>query len=817
MQDIQLIFNPGKGSVPLSRITAVVGDRVGAMPQATRSGYTFDGWYLTANGDPAAPDAIRITSETVLDMTLLDGKAEDVVLVAKWKKTAASSASKKSSSLKKQKRAIAVLVLLAVLLGAGLGVVNVIVDIYQFEDLDGTEYTIRKSAGVYGLYKDGELCSVTEEGYYITTLGTQVKIDEKTGEYDIYAVVDTSGVEDTRYVGTNPRLLMFKRLTYDWSSTTDDSTVIKRIDVYNQHGDFHVIRRSYNKNEVNDEGKLTNRYNQFQLEGNDVAVFMDTPFTELASACGNTLTHRRLENPVMENGSIKYSEYGLVPERRVEKDENGNDKLDEEGNPIYYDYVPTRYTITAMAPDPKTGVDTYTVIIGDATVTGSYYARFEGRDTVYVLQELYMDRILEPAESLVTPMIVTPLALNDYFQVTNFTYRSDIDYYGFYRDLVLELIGFDIDTIDPDENGGVSPEAQAKIDEAVKKMGEMSDTDFAALYEKHLQGNSRVVTAFSFLDMDLRKDTLYSSVPYQMASDYMAGYLPNSDNIGSVLQSLSSMVFNGVVALSPDEDDLDRYGLTEPAHDFSFIHTNVDGDEFNNHFIVSEKTEDGVYYAYSERYDMIVSIPENQMPYLEWEEIDWYDREYFQVNVAHILSLKMEGKGMDAPLLFELDNSLSDQSAGLNSEKLKISVNGEPVDYRIWVTKPSGSRVEESSTYNFKRFIHSLLSASMEGETDLTEEEMTALRNSPEEDCVLKLTAIMDDGKGTTKYAIYRFYRYTERKAYMTVEVLDSPDAVGDPTKGQGSFYVLSSFCDKLIADAYRFINQEEVIVDSKN
>ena len=111
----------------------------------------------------------------------------------------------------------------------------------------------------------------------------------------------------------------------------------------------------------------------------------------------------------------------------------------------------------------------------------------------------------------------------------------------------------------------------------------------------------------------------------------------------------------------------------------------------------------------------------------------------------------------------------------------------------------------------------SLLVASMEGNTDLSEEQMEALRNSPEENCVLKLTVLCDDGQGNTQYNVYRFYRYTERKAYFTVEVLDSPTDTGNPTEAQGVFYVLRSFCDKLIADAYRFMEGTEIVVDSKN
>jgi uncharacterized repeat protein (TIGR02543 family) len=152
MQEIQLIFNPGKGSVSLSRITAVVGDRVGAMPQATRKGYDFAGWYLTSNGDPHAEDAIRVTAETVLDLNLLGGSLADVTLVAKWNKIPSKSAAgKKASSLKKQKRAIAALIVLAVILGAALGVVSFIVDIYQYEDLDGVEYTIVKQSDILAI------------------------------------------------------------------------------------------------------------------------------------------------------------------------------------------------------------------------------------------------------------------------------------------------------------------------------------------------------------------------------------------------------------------------------------------------------------------------------------------------------------------------------------------------------------------------------------------------------------------------------------------------------------------------------------------
>ena len=186
-------------------------------------------------------------------------------------------------------------------------------------------------------------------------------------------------------------------------------------------------------------------------------------------------------------------------------------------------------------------------------------------------------------------------------------------------------------------------------------------------------------------------------------------------------------------------------------------------------------------------------------------------------NIAHVQEIKLEGAGVQTPIIFALDNSKSDQSEGMNSDKLEIYANGKLMDYTLTVTKPSGSQATETSTYNFKRFFQALLTASMEGNAELSEEEMQSFRETPDSECYLKITIHADDGKGETADLVYRFYRYTERKAYMTVEVLGGTDDSGAPQNGQGVFYVLRSFCDKLIADAYRFMEGTEIVVDSKS
>ncbi len=787
-KEIQLRFDPGKGSVDLPSITAYRGDRIGTLPKPQRRGYVFKGWYTTPQG--VDTDALRISSETVVDELIYDG----MTLYAYWEAPEKSPRVKnKKTSLSTQKRAVWVTAILAVLLIVGLVVVKYIVDIYSYIDTDGTKYTIKKFDGVYGLYYDGDICDINEDGYYLTRFGNQLTVDPETGEYKIYAVVD---VEGTEQVGANQRVLMFKQLTYDASSTKDATRIIQSIDIQNQHG--HIVY---------ERGKNSN---DFLIKGHESTFLNRELFAQLSNGCGYTISQMRLSDPVrLSDGSLDLAEYGLAPEVRT--------RTDEEGNEETYDYTPTRYTITTLSGDK------YTVILGDATVSGAgYYAMYEGRDKIYILSSVNLDAaVLQPAETLATPMIVYPMSMNAYFNVSNFTYRTDINYQRILADMVMELTGYDISDLTPDPETGKYPEEAAeKIKEAQDILAKEDPEVTAKRYDRLLEKNSHLMTAFTYIDLTERENTLDSTIPYLMASEYMEGYFPNSDNISEVLYNLYDTTFNRVVKLGPSDDDLYEYGLEEAAHILSFTYTDASGQQFSNYVEISARTEDGVYYAYSPHHDMIVEVAENSFAFLEWEEIDWYEREYFLANIAHCQSIKLEGASMEKPILFVLDNSKSDQSEKINSDNLEIYYEGKLMDYSILVTKPSGTVTTETAPYNFRRFYQALLTASVAGTVDLTEEEMAALRQTPDENCQLKLTILLDDGKGTedsTRYAVYRFYQITERKSYMTIELLNSPEDEGNPENGQGIFYVSRTFCDKLIADAYRFINEEEIIVSSKN
>lgn len=516
--------------------------------------------------------------------------------------------------LKRQRVAIVFVTLGIVALVAALIAVSYLVDIYTFEDVDGTVYYAKKDGGEYGLYyKGGEMCDKNSEGYYQTALGTMVSVDKKSGECKIYAYVHTS---DTEVRGWGEFVLMFKQLTYDHGSTKDESKIIKSIEVHNAHGTYTFLR----------DEKMN-----FVIKGSEGTPYNKESFAQLAVACGYTLSTRRLEKPKkLDNGEIDFAEYGLAPDKRVrlEKDENG------EEIEVEYDYEPTWYIITTM-----TG-ESHKVYIGDKTVTGTgYYARYEGRDTIYVLGTNGMDGfLLDSVESYITPTIVYPMRSVDYFNVRDFMIYGKIDYTKIY-------------TVLYEKYGVVNIE---ELDEETKKQ---FNEDYAKLFEEH----SRKICDFSYLGLDGRTGTLFAHTPYINGLDYAEGYYLNTNSLDIVLASFYDTDFTGVVKLSPTEDDLDKYGIVYSDYVVMFYYETTDAEGktvYAENFVrISPKSEDGIYYAYSEFYDMIVGVKADCFEYLEWEEIKWYETSYIQTDISYVEKIQIESPAFKVD--FELEDSAS--------------------------------------------------------------------------------------------------------------------------------------------------------------
>lgn len=264
----------------------------------------------------------------------------------------------------RQKKTVIAIACAILLLVVALLVVRRLVSIYDFNDVDGTKYTIKRDGGLYALFDENgyRLDTVLEDGkaYFVTDAGTMVSLSSSGGA-SIYAVVDT---DEGEAVSAYNRLLVFPKV---------ESEAVKSIRVSNTHGSYTFERKN----------------NRMVIRGHEEVSYVADSYAYLASLCGSLV--------VMDNGRFpaktveKYglAEYGLAQPQAT-------------------------FTVTTMAGK------VYTVHVGDPIVSGSgYYVQLEGRETVYIVNAYYA-MLLEPIESFITPVLVYGATSNNYPEVRDF-------------------------------------------------------------------------------------------------------------------------------------------------------------------------------------------------------------------------------------------------------------------------------------------------------------------------------------------------------------------------------------------------------------
>ncbi|MBR5124695.1 MAG: hypothetical protein IKU90_06140, partial [Clostridia bacterium] len=420
--------------------------------------------------------------------------------------------------------------------------------------------------------------------------------------------------------------------------------------VYNSHGKYTFARYNADGNK--------DIHGDFVITHSPLTAYNQELFASLYVGAGYTLSMMKLEDPIKDaNG--EFSEYGLVEETRVRThDENGN----ELETPEEYQYVPAYYILTDGTNNR------YKVIIGDPLVTGGgYYAQYVDlsgetavkRDAVYVLDTETGLALTAPIEDYVTPILTYPMTMNTYFDVDRFT------------------IG-------------------------VMKDGKLPGDD--DLYEKKI--------TFTYIDLALRENTLQASFPYEFSID-LDGYTPSSNNIDYVLQKMYSPTLNAVKILAPSEKDLAEYGIYaqelnedgtpkvdekgNPVYtpfskytiSFNYDVTDDNGkylSTINQMILISEKNEEGNYYAYTVisnlvkkngeekleilyTYDMVVEVSGHDLVFLEWEQFEWINSSYINANIAYVTEITLNSPNYNAS--FILDNSMSNQTE-TNSSLIQV-------------------------------------------------------------------------------------------------------------------------------------------------
>ena len=174
------------------------------------------------------------------------------------------------------------------------------------------------------------------------------------------------------------------------------------------------------------------------------------------------------------------------------------------------------------------------------------------------------------------------------------------------------------------------------------------------------------------------------------------------------------------------------------------------------------------------------------------------------------------------------------------------------LDYTIVHTYTNDAGKEKTKTYtgteNFRKLYGDLLYYSIEGDVDPEEFEknigmsMEDYIKQGDGVCQAMITYHVSDMADMTnlessvssnkekepeiKYwqesngmdVVIRFYRYSERKTMITIEVIEEYDEKGNPISkpenAAGRFYVLSTYLDQLMRDAEKVVAGELVRVD---
>lgn len=281
--------------------------------------------------------------------------------------------SSKKTLAGRQKQAVFIALAAILLLVIALFVVRYLVSIYEFVDADGTEYTVKRQDGVYGLFdKSGNRMSTTvEDGkkYFVTEAGTLVSVSESGGT-SVYAVVDTEGGE---IASEYNRLMIFPKI---------ETAQIRSIRVTNEHGTFTFARTK--------SGNMA-------IQGYESVAYSREAYSYLSSLCGSMVVMNggRYTAEVIDTYGLE--EYGL-------------------------DEPQATFTITSAAGK------SYTVLVGDMIVSGNgYYVMLEGRETVYIVNAYY-SVLLNAVESYVEPALIYGMDVNNYPEVQNFrVYRYTYD------------------------------------------------------------------------------------------------------------------------------------------------------------------------------------------------------------------------------------------------------------------------------------------------------------------------------------------------------------------------------------------------------
>ena len=728
---------------------------------------------------------------------------------------------RRRSVAKMQRNWIIALSVIVVLLIVAFCVVDYIVGLIYFEDLDGTTYVIKQKNGIYVMCEKGgdtldlSVSADTSKNIYIyvTDLGTEVEVNHETGVSKIYSVVDT---EEGEEVGTANRIQMYKQIKQD---------NIDKLEIHNEHGSFTFY--------VDKDG-------DFQIKGYEGTPFSQVMFSSLAVSCGYSLSTRKIQEPIKDENGL-YTEYGLAPETRV--DEDGNE----------YQYEPCWYRITDLDGTART------VYIGDAVPSRTgYYAKLTDRDAVYVLNFSVEGNILgmydgktydsiesvlhEPIESFVTPLVTYPMEMNNYFDVQTFTIWLGETFLSIPEDATEEeLEGYDLDPIvsftywDLDERTGTF----------------YANTPYVLSFpEGYVADDAAIDGCLQSFYMLSPKRVVKLGVTEEVLKEY------GLDEPEYVIYFKFQSEIEHLIFISEETEDGTRY-MTSGIYDFI---VEVDRSQLSFLGFTEDDWVNDMYFSMNLAWATKVEIESNGVVYTFLLDNSLSDsvsnkncsedaKKKGTITSDKMTIIATDSKGNKMESVSQL--TVTDKSGfkwvidhetvkAYNSAGEKVSINGgyyannkrgeevvilrgyiDSADgYQVYVNADTirimnseGVLIKEYMRYgmsNFRKLFSALLYASKqgsvhEGVNGLTEEDVAEILKTPDNyDVRIRIETSYKNSKGEQTVYDYRYYHYSERQSMITVN------------GGDGEFRVLRTFTDKMVADAGRVLSGDPIKATDK-
>ncbi|MBQ7161071.1 MAG: DUF4340 domain-containing protein [Clostridia bacterium] len=241
-------------------------------------------------------------------------------------------------------------------------------------------------------------------------------------------------------------------------------------------------------------------------------------------------------------------------------------------------------------------------------------------------------------------------------------------------------------------------------------------------------------------------------------------YVPSSDNYGAILRKFVEFKGTETVAFGKagevmSREELAPYGLDDPKYEIYYKYSGVD-----NYVYVSEKQEDGGYYAFSLLFNLVAKVDADTLDFLEWEFIDFVDRPMFQKNINDVAYVRIEADGVDE----------------------EFTITGSSVDDLAVTPKSVGKPFGEKGLKNFRLLFRKMLGLNIES---YAPDRSTDNR-------VLRMTVRTDVG---LEY-VYDFYAYSTRRCFFTIN-------------GVGEFYCLRDRVEKIASDTQALMRGEDLDV----